>query len=474
MIDSKKELFKWGPIDGRPIYIDAFVQAFVNYDKSTGVLWPDVCCYFKKDKVIVFIEYDALRNRGEKLFKKYILNDRKIKQAYSEWFEVVKRLVRIEGLVNKEVDNDNLIRLFKKWHRTYLDFWLTGFLPEIANWGGEQLLKREILKFNKLNFIEIFEGLSAPEDLSFFQKEEKELLRIKLIRNKGEQLKALKYHQKKYYWLRNNYGFTKNLDIEYFKKELDKLNIKDAKKKIKEIENYPKKVRERKEELVVKYKINKKIVKIAERLSYCIWWQDYRKKFIFIANHINSEFLKSIAKVKEMPFKELCYYTAQEIINLLGEDKKINAKDRFDGFSIYYTEGKSLTYKIGKEANDFVRPYLKVKIDKDLKEIRGLVVSKEETIRGKVKIVLTPRNLDKMEEGDILVAPMTSPDFIVAMRKASAIITDEGSMTCHAAIVSRELRIPCIVGTRVATRTLRDEFIVEVDTNKGVVRIVKK
>jgi len=78
-----------------------------------------------------------------------------------------------------------------------------------------------------------------------------------------------------------------------------------------------------------------------------------------------------------------------------------------------------------------------------------------------------------MKKGDILVAAMTSPDYILAMKKASAIITDEGGMTCHAAIVSRELGIPCIVNTKIATRVLKDGDLVEVDTKKGVINIFK-
>jgi len=79
-----------------------------------------------------------------------------------------------------------------------------------------------------------------------------------------------------------------------------------------------------------------------------------------------------------------------------------------------------------------------------------------------------------MNKGDILVASMTSPDFIVAIRKASAIVTDEGGMTCHAAIVSRELKIPCIVATRIATKLLKDNDLVEVDADHGRVKILKR
>ncbi|MBU3906524.1 phosphoenolpyruvate synthase, partial [Patescibacteria group bacterium] len=79
----------------------------------------------------------------------------------------------------------------------------------------------------------------------------------------------------------------------------------------------------------------------------------------------------------------------------------------------------------------------------------------------------------KMEKVDILVAGMTSPEFIIVMKKAKAIITDHGGMTSHAAIVSRELGVPCIVGTKIATQVLKDGDLVEVDADQGVIKIIK-
>ncbi len=86
-----------------------------------------------------------------------------------------------------------------------------------------------------------------------------------------------------------------------------------------------------------------------------------------------------------------------------------------------------------------------------------------------VKVLASEKEISKIESGNILVTSMTTPDFVPAMRKASAIITDEGGMTCHAAIVSRELGIPCIVGTGNATKVLKDGMVVTVDANKGIV-----
>ncbi|QQG47172.1 MAG: phosphoenolpyruvate synthase [Candidatus Woesebacteria bacterium] len=93
---------------------------------------------------------------------------------------------------------------------------------------------------------------------------------------------------------------------------------------------------------------------------------------------------------------------------------------------------------------------------------------------GRVKIIKTPKEIGKMQTGDVLVSKMTSPDFVPAMKKASAIITDEGGPTSHAAIVSRELGVPCVVGTKVATTLLKEGYAVTVDGAKGTVYLGSK
>ena len=88
---------------------------------------------------------------------------------------------------------------------------------------------------------------------------------------------------------------------------------------------------------------------------------------------------------------------------------------------------------------------------------------------GQVKIIKTAKDINKIKTGDILVSIMTSPDFVPAMKKAAAIVTDKGGQTSHAAIVSREMGIPCIVGTKTATSTLNNNQVVTVDGSNGMV-----
>ena len=107
-------------------------------------------------------------------------------------------------------------------------------------------------------------------------------------------------------------------------------------------------------------------------------------------------------------------------------------------------------------------------------EEAGKIILKGETASagvysGPVKVVRSPAELSKVQKGDVLVTRMTTPDMVPAMQRAGAIITDEGGMTCHAAIVSREMGTPCLVGTEHATEVLHDGEIVTIHASRGVV-----
>lgn len=107
------------------------------------------------------------------------------------------------------------------------------------------------------------------------------------------------------------------------------------------------------------------------------------------------------------------------------------------------------------------------------KEVSGQIACKGK-VTGNVRIILKTEDLPRFIEGEILVSYMTMPAFISAMKKAAGFVTDEGGITCHAAIVARELKKPCIIGTKIATKVLKDGDLVEVDANTGVVKILKK
>lgn len=95
-------------------------------------------------------------------------------------------------------------------------------------------------------------------------------------------------------------------------------------------------------------------------------------------------------------------------------------------------------------------------------------------VKGKVRKILKEKDAPFLNAGDILVSYMAMPAFLIAMKKAVAFVTDEGGITCHAAIVAREMGKPCIIGTKIATRVLKDGDLVEVNADEGTVKIIKR
>ena len=100
--------------------------------------------------------------------------------------------------------------------------------------------------------------------------------------------------------------------------------------------------------------------------------------------------------------------------------------------------------------------------------LRGLAASSG-VASGAVRVLFSPKEGAKLQRGEVLVAPMTNPDWVPTIRRAAAVVTDGGGMTCHAAIVSRELGVPCVVGARTATSTLQDGDVVTIDGARGLV-----
>ncbi len=109
----------------------------------------------------------------------------------------------------------------------------------------------------------------------------------------------------------------------------------------------------------------------------------------------------------------------------------------------------------------------------EVKALKGHIAMKGK-VTGAVRVLHNKSQIPEMQEGEILVTAMTTPDYLPAMKVAVAFVTDEGGITCHAAIVARELGKPCVIGTKIATQVLKDGDLVEVDAERGVVRVIEK
>jgi phosphoenolpyruvate synthase/pyruvate phosphate dikinase len=103
-----------------------------------------------------------------------------------------------------------------------------------------------------------------------------------------------------------------------------------------------------------------------------------------------------------------------------------------------------------------------------IKDVKGTPASTGEVI-AKARVVFGSKQFSEFLDGEVLITEMTRPEFLPLMKKASAIVTDEGGLTSHAAIIARELKKPCIIGTKIATKIFKTGDVVKVDANKGIV-----
>jgi len=185
-------------------------------------------------------------------------------------------------------------------------------------------------------------------------------------------------------------------------------------------------------------------------------------------------FYRRVEKELHLPVGWAAHLSCQEVIQAL-KDKKLPAmKDLSDRahhqYALHITPER--TKVISKPADQ--EKFLQKNIpgygqDKRVSSLAGRV-SYVGKVQGRARVIVNVQDVPTMRKGEILISNMTHPDYMPAIHKAKAIVTDEGGIVCHAAIMSRELKIPCVIGTSEATQTFKTGDKVEVDAEKGVVR----
>lgn len=191
-------------------------------------------------------------------------------------------------------------------------------------------------------------------------------------------------------------------------------------------------------------------------------------------NHMFKPYVEEIAK--RAGRKDLEWLGHKEIINLLNGKKVLHSTRGKQNWVL----AKKTNWKvvISAEAESIIGKFNNYFFNKKSGEVKGMVANKG-SYTGTAKILRTVfsdkvvEEMKKVKKGDVLIANTTGPEVMVACERAGAIVTDEGGITSHAAIVSRELGIPCIVGTKKASIVFSDGDIVIVDAERGVVRKIK-
>ncbi len=210
-----------------------------------------------------------------------------------------------------------------------------------------------------------------------------------------------------------------------------------------------------------------------------------RPLLVELLTTIPYKFTEIIAQKYNLDKEDMKSYSFDEIQKLIQINEPLDHKvieERKESY-VVYCENKSVISQEGENKKIILKRFKEPDYSQTT-EFKGTVASKGKVI-AKVKVILPELHQDynlfikklhsmDMDQGDILVTETTSPDFVPLMKKAGGIIANQGGLNSHAAIMSRELGVPCLVGTYHATDILKTGDLVELDANNGVVRILEK
>jgi pyruvate,water dikinase len=177
----------------------------------------------------------------------------------------------------------------------------------------------------------------------------------------------------------------------------------------------------------------------------------------------------------------ILFATAKEMADLIEKGTWISSGElerRKQGYFLYFKDGEVSLFA-GEEAKAMKTQILDPLLPKETREFKGTIANKG-NVQGKVKIIKVDslKDIQKiapdLTKEHILVTGMTNPTMMVLVRKVAGIVTDEGGMACHAAIISREFGLPCLVGCHIATQVLRDGDTIELDADHGYVRVLER
>ncbi len=277
----------------------------------------------------------------------------------------------------------------------------------------------------------------------------------------------LAQHAEKWGWISLGYFKEQPSTIAHFQKRLQEIEDRTEYKK--------KLLNDFNERLAQQQRVMEHCTEPQKNMVYTIqemaWLKDYLKRFFNEVRQYVNLILDEIDKRFGVKSR---YYTTEETEQLLRNSIRLNNDviNRRKNIVLMCQDKQNVSLDYGREAEGWEKSYFFHEEDKPTSTFSGRVAS-EGRAKGKVRIVVSGQDLSIFEDGEILVTNNTTPDFVPIMKKSAAIIAEEGGLTTHTAVVSRELKKPCIVGVQNITHLLKNGQEIEVDAIKGCIKVLR-
>jgi len=384
-----------------------------------------------------------------------------------------------------KLDNQKLAKLYQDLDSLHSTLYSWGWLPNaIDMFHGnmtdylKSLLRKKTSEeeVNRLLLV-----LSTSGEKSVFNLEHESFLKLVALKQTGikkEKLdNATKTHQNKYFYFKHLWlGKEGVYDFNYYDNEINKFlkSGESAEAQLKKENKALSDVLKERTRIIKKLKLSVKEKEIFDVYAEFAVTKAYRRDAQLYWAYMMDFMFEELSKRLKINIDKTRFMFPWEIYKSLLDNKVSkelnNELNKRIKYCVYYTEAGFDKLYYDKEAKKLEERIIHQKTE-NIDELFGQPACLGKAC-GEVRIINSIADIKKMKKENILVAITTNPDIVPAMKLASAIVTEQGGITSHAAIVSREMNIPCVIGTKIATKVFKDGDLVEVDANLGIVKLI--
>ena len=451
-----------------PTYWNSIVQTSAAPVKLYGGTLNMEYNFYSKNRMVLAIPKKDWQELSKKISFK-IINDKNLFNEIKKRTNISTKRILIFIRKSKKINYstlsfDELIRMANDIYQLFFEY-DTACLFSWFVAGDELETKiKKILRIN-MNDLKI---ITRPLKKTYSSQMTEEVL--------GESLKvksdAVKL-SKKYYWIPFGYDGPKIWDAKYFAKIIliNKRNINKTKIQYRVVLKNEDIFRRAVNKIYKKHTFDQRKRRLIDILRTNAQWTDERKMLHFQLFYYYDLLLRELSKRYKIPLKNLKYLLTSELSQLRKSRVQMLriSQDRMSNDFLAIIRGGKIVITSKKERTKI---WGLLNERNQVKKVMGQVACGGPELKyfAYAKILRSTKECHKIKNGDLLITTMTTPDFVPAMNRALGFITDEGGITCHAAIVAREMNKPCIIGTKIATRVFKDGDRLQVDVVNGIIK----
>jgi phosphohistidine swiveling domain-containing protein len=480
--------------EGTPYFIYGPCRGCVQWFKSDRVAWfckhTEARAYLDQKYMLELAVLYTNRERKQRGYIKKLYNNwqKQIALKSKELFSEIDAL-QIKNISDRDllkINNNIAEQSFKMYDQFFMDIYdfdadtlMNKYLVEenISLKSKEketmvmqnkyivhQLEERDLLRISKL----IISNKKAKADLKKIRK----IQDIKLLDKYLNISSAINKYQANYFWTRNSWAHTTFVSKMQIIKSLQHLvfEVSDVNQRLARLENYKADIRKQKKSIIHKHSMSIWLKDFFQLMALLTLWRDDRKAEMQKTNHYLEYIGTEIARRSKIKWTDINTCDPLAIKSIPVSNSLI--KKHHNLFAKKYVllwNGSKVVHCSAEKSKKLLNIF-EASFKADSTKVNGMVACQGK-VTAKVVVIDKKSEFKKMTKGAILVANNTRPDYVPLMKRAGAIVTNEGGITSHAAIVSRELGVPCVIGTKVATKVFKDGDLVEViATHQGTVK----